>query len=283
MDLSIIIVSWRVRELLEQSLESVFQAAGNLALEVFVVDNDSQDGTVEMIRSRFPQVHLLANSVNHGFAKANNQALRLARGRYVLLLNPDTIVFPDTFTSMFSFMEQHPAYGLAGCRLLNPDRTLQPSIKRSPTFADQFLWLFKLHHFLPRLPLFKKHLAQDFNYDQSGPAQQIMGAFFWLRRDAFNEVGLMDEGFWLWFEEVDYCARMLKTHWRIGYNARAQIIHYFGQSFRQRVSTDKQKIFNRSLSRYFRKHHSRLAWFGIQLARPFSLALTALHHAITKK
>jgi len=283
MDLSIIIVSWRVRELLSQCLRSIYANSEGLELEVFVVDNDSQDGTVEMVHNQFPQARLLANKVNQGFAKANNQGIRLARGRYVLVLNPDTRILPSAFRSMFKFMDSHPHYGLAGCKLLNSDETLQPSVRRFPTFWDQFLLLFKVPHLLPNLPVFKKYLARDFDYDEPSEVDQVMGAFFWLRQEVLEKIGLLDEGFWIWFEEVDYCRRLRQAGWKIGYNPDTEIIHHFGQSFRQRLSVDRQKIFNRSLARYFKKHHSRLAWIGIQIARPFSLALEWVYQLISKK
>lgn len=283
MDLSIVIVSWRVRDLLSQCLKSIYENTEGLDLEVFVVDNDSQDGTADLVRYKFPQVHLIANKFNQGFAKANNQALRLARGNYVLLLNPDTQILPGNFKSMLKFMEQNPNYGLAGCRLLNPDNSLQPSVRRFPSFWDQFLLLLKVPHLLPNLSVFKKYLAKDFDYEEPAEVDQIMGAFFWLRKEVLEKVGLLDEGFWIWFEEVDYCRRLHNSGWKIGYNPDAEIIHHFGQSFKQRLGLEKQKIFNHSLSRYFKKHHSCWTYWGIQIARPLSLILAWAHQLITKK
>ncbi|WP_243664828.1 glycosyltransferase family 2 protein [Rhodothermus marinus] len=142
-DLSVIIVNYNVRDLLEQALRSVFRAADGLELEVFVVDNNSVDGSVEMVRAHFPEVHLIANTENVGFSRANNQAIRRARGRYLLLLNPDTIVQEDTLRAMVDFLDAHPEVGAAGCKILNPDGSFAPESRRSfptPAVASTAWW-----------------------------------------------------------------------------------------------------------------------------------------------
>ena len=276
MDLSIVIVSWKVKKLLEECLNSIFNQTKEITYEVWVVDNFSQDGTVEMVKEKFPQVHLIANPKNLGFAKANNQAIRLAKGKFILLLNPDTKILDNALEKIVHFMEENPNCGVVGGKLLNPDGSLQPSVRRFPRFLDQALILLKIHHFLPNLPPLRAYLAKNFDYDKKQEVDQIMGAFFLIRREVIEEVGLLDENFWIWFEEVDYCQRVKKAGKKVCYCPQAKIIHYFGQSFKQRLSLDKQRIYNRSLSYYFKKHHSFINYLLINLLRPLSLFLAAL-------
>jgi len=275
-DLSIIIVSWKVKDLLEKCLKSIFEQTQNIEFEIFVVDNDSQDGTVEMVKNKFSKVNLIANRENVGFAKANNQAIKLAKGKYVLLLNPDTEIFENTLEKMVDFMDQNIACGVAGCQLLNPDTSLQPSIRRFPRFSDQALILIKVHHFWPNLGVFRHYLAKDIDYGQVQEVDQVMGAFMMIRYEVIKKIGFLDENFFIWFEEVDYCKRTKSIGWKICYTPEVKIIHYYGQSFKQRLTLDRQKMFNRSMRYYFKKHHSIFAYLGIVILQPISLLLAWL-------
>ncbi|MFH1456799.1 MAG: glycosyltransferase family 2 protein, partial [Patescibacteria group bacterium] len=146
MDISIIIVNWKVKDLLEKCLRSIFEQTKNISFEVFVVDNNSGDGSVEMVREKFPQVALAASAENLGFAKGNNLAIKKSRGRYVLLLNPDTEILDNALEKMVRFMDAHPECGIGGCKLLNADLSLQPSVRAFPDFASQIFILLKIHH-----------------------------------------------------------------------------------------------------------------------------------------
>jgi len=276
MDLSIIIVSWKVRDLLEKCLHSIFEQTKNIQFEVFVVDNASGDGSVEMVREKFPQVDLTASAENLGFAKGNNLAIKKARGRYILLLNPDTEILDNALEKMVNFMDAHPESGIAGCKLLNPDLTLQPSVRAFPDLASQIFILLKIHHLLPHGKAMYKYLVHDFNYEKTQEVDQMMGAFMIIRKEVINKVGLFDEKFWIWFEEVDFCKRAKEAGFKIFYTPEAKIIHHFGQSFKQVMNVKKQKDFNRSLSYYFKKHGTVGEWLTIQLLRPVSLILAWL-------
>ncbi len=282
MDLSIVIVNWRVKDLLKKCLRSIFDETKNIFFEVFVVDNNSGDGSVEMVRSRFPRVDLTASAENLGFAKGNNLAIKKTRGRYILLLNPDTEILENALEKMVRFMDAHPECGIAGCKLLNADLSLQPSVRSFPTLASQVMILLKLHHLFPYSKAMYKYLVQDFDYEKTQEVDQIMGAFMIIRREVIEKIGLLDENFWIWFEEVDFCKRAKASGWKILYTPEAKIIHHFGQSFKQILNIKKQKDFNRSLSYYFKKHGTIGEWIVIQLLRPISLALAWLVQILKK-
>ena len=276
MDLSIIIVNWKVKDLLEKCLRSIFLQTKNINFEVFVVDNNSGDGSVEMVREKFPQVDLTASAENLGFAKGNNLAIKKSRGRYVLFLNPDTEILDNALDKMVRFMDAHPECGIAGCKLLNQDLSLQPSIRAFPDLASQIFILLKIHNFLPHSKAMYKYLAGVFDYEKMQEVDQVMGAFMIIRREVIEKIGLLDENFWLWFEEVDFCKRAKEAGWKILYTPEAKIIHLYGQSFKQALSVPKQKVLNRSLAYYFKKHGTKGEWLVIQVFRPLSLFLAWL-------
>lgn len=254
MDLSIIIVSWQVKALLEKCLASIFKQAHNLAFEVFVVDNASRDGSPAMVKEKFPDVKLIINKENRGFATANNQAIRQAKGDFVLLLNPDTEILNNALAKMVKFMKTHLDSGIAGCTLLNPDKTLQPSVRMFPDLFTCTLMVLKLHHFKPIFNLLGRYFVKDFDYHKTQTVEQVMGAFFMIRREVIEKIGLLDEGYYIWFEEVDYCRCLLKkTDYKVYYTPETQIIHYGGQSFKQVMTLKKQWLFYKSMLRYFRK------------------------------
>ncbi len=283
MDLSIIIVNWKVKDLLEKCIQAIFEQTKNISFEVFVVDNASGDDSVEMVRGKFSQIDLTASTENLGFAKGNNLAIKKARGRYVLLLNPDTEILENALEKMVRFMDANQNYGIAGCKLLNPDLSLQPSVRAFPDLASQLFILLKIHHLFPHSKTMYKYLVQDFDYEKTQEVDQVMGAFLMIRREVINKIGLLDEKFWIWFEEVDFCKRAKSSGYKIFYTPEAKIIHHFGQSFKQAMGLKKQKDFNRSLSYYFKKHGTKGEWFAIQILRPFSLLLAWLAQIFVKK
>jgi len=283
MDLSIIIVSWNVKDLLRKCLESIYRETKNLKFEVFVVDNYSQDKTVEMIKTDFPQINLIANQENVGFASACNQAIREAKGDFVLLLNPDTEILENALKKMVNFMRIHSDAGVASCQILNPDKSLQPSVRRFPTFSSMSLIMLKIHHLFPKLNSIKYYLASDFDYSKAQEVDQVMGAFFLIRYDVIKKVGLLDKNFYIWFEEVDYCQRLKKHGWKIYYMPEAKIIHYFAQSFQQVTGFKKQLIFNRSLIFYFKKHKPFIDYISLLFLHPTSLFLAFISQLLRLK
>ncbi|MFA6386850.1 MAG: glycosyltransferase family 2 protein, partial [Candidatus Paceibacterota bacterium] len=225
---------------------------------------------------KFPQVDLTASQENLGFAKGNNLAIKKSRGRYILLLNPDTEILDNALEKMVRFMDVHPECGIGGCKLLNPDLSLQPSVRAFPDLASQIFILLKIHNFLPHSKAIYRYLAGGFDYEKTQEVDQVMGAFMMIRREVIEKIGLMDETFWLWYEEVDFCKRAKNAGFKILYTPEAKIIHHYGQSFKQELSVKKQKVLNRSLAYYFKKHGTKGEWLVIQILRPLSLALAWL-------
>ena len=279
-DLTIITVNWKVAALVGELLGSIDANKEDLVLEIFVVDNDSGDaidGVVARFRNRSGiPVTLIKNPKNLGFAAANNIALRRASGRHVALLNPDARVTHGALKKMVSWLDAHPDVGIAGPKLLNPDGTLQPSIRRFPGLLDQSLILFKLQHLWPSAPPFRRYLAADFDYAREQDVEQVMGAAFFVRKEVFKQIGLLDETFFIWFEEVDFCKRAKTAGWRVVYTPVAAFVHHRGTSFAQVMSFRTQRYFTSSLRVYFAKH--RGAWTILALSFPiaFGLISTAL-------
>ncbi|MDD5290919.1 MAG: glycosyltransferase family 2 protein [Patescibacteria group bacterium] len=251
MDLSIIIVSWNVREKLRQNLEALQKSQGDLEYEIFVVDNNSNDGSAEMVSKEFPEVKLIANDSNLGFAKANNQALKQARGGLILLLNPDMRVFSETLSNMAGWMRENKRAAVAGCRLVNEKGETIRQVRRFPTLWDQLVIVLKLPHLFPNI--LSRYLRVDFDYEKGAPVDSIRGSFFMVRRETIEKVGLLDEKYFIWFEEVDYCQRAKRDGLEVWYTPAAKCLDYVGQSFNQLPRGRAQKYFCNSQLAYFRK------------------------------
>lgn len=280
-EISVIIVNWNVRKLLLDCVESVLQQK-NVRFEIIVIDNASRDGSAEALKERFPQVQLIENKNNRGFARANNQGIRLASGRHILLLNPDTVVQPDTLQKTVAFLDAHSDVGIIGCKILNRDGSRQRSIRRNPSLLSQTLILLKMQAFFPNWRPLRKYFATDFSYAREENVEQVMGAFLAFRALLTKSVGLLDEGYFLWFEEVDFCTRAQRAGFRIVFVPSMTITHLGGESFAQLLTIEQQLIFNRSLLRYAKKHFNPLAWFLLVLLTPVSLALALLEPFIRR-
>ena len=251
MKLSIVIVSYNVRTFVEQCLDSVQKASEGLSTEVFVVDNASADDTVEVIGSRYPWVHLIANSENLGFASANNIAIRQSVGEYVLLLNPDTVVGEDTLRQTVGFMDVHHEAGGAGVMMHNADGTLAPESRRAiPT-----PWV----SCLKMLGFTKRYYMSHLPWDQPSQIEVISGAFCLLRKKALDEIGLLDETFFMYGEDIDLSYRLLKGGWQNWY-LPYPIIHYKGKST-QKSDYRYVHIFYQAMLIFFRKHYGHLSFF----------------------
>ncbi|MGH7496766.1 MAG: glycosyltransferase [bacterium] len=270
-DFSIVIVNYNVREFLRQMLLSLRPALRPLRAEIFVVDNASDDGSVDMVQSQFPECTVLANEENLGFAAANNLALRRARGRYLVLLNPDTVVQEDTFTALREFMNHHPHTGMAGCRVLNPDGTLQLACRRSfPTPWVAFTKLSGLSRLFPRSRWFGRYNLTFLPEDETCEVEAISGSFMVARRETVEQVGLLDEDFFMYGEDLDWCYRIRSAGWQIHYYPGTQIVHFKGESSR-RSSFDSLRLFYQSMGLFVQKHFRR---------RMFVLSYWFLHLAI---
>ena len=263
MDLSVIIVNYNVKDFLENALVSIERAlqahlrsGKKISGEIFVVDNASDDGSVELLRKRFPRIHLIVNKQNLGFAQANNVALERSRGRYALLINPDTIVQEDTLRVMIDFLDEKNEIGAAGCKILNPDGTLQLACRRS--FPSPWVSLTKttgLSALFPSSKLFGRYNLTYLDPDQSYEVDAISGSFLIVRRKVYEEVGGLDENFFMYGEDLDWCYRIQKAGWKIYYVHETQIIHYKGESTK-RSDFDELKTFYHAMHLFVEKHLS---------------------------
>ncbi len=270
-DLSIVIVSWNVRDLLRRCLASVMRDQGlgvgdwdksshhqlqitnHLTLEVIVVDNASTDGSAAMVCEEFPAVHLVASDTNLGYPGGNNVGLRMARGRYVMILNPDTEVRPGALAAMVAYADAYPDVGVVGPQLLNPDGSVQSSRRRFPTFLTALFESTWLQPLAPRRVL-EHYYVLDQPDDATLDVDWVDGAALMARREAVEQVGLLDEGFFMYSEELDWCRRFRQAGWRVVYLPAAQIVHHRGKSSDQVVAA-RHIHFNTSKVRYFRKSH----------------------------
>lgn len=283
MKVSVIIVSWNVKNLLEKCLASIFKYTHDISFEVIVVDNNSYDNTVEMVNEKFPQVNLIANDSNAGFAKANNQGLERAQGEYVLFMNPDMEFHENTLKKMSDLKDERPDVFASTCQLQYPDGERQNNIKRLPGFISQFFILLKLHHFLSFLPAVSKYLYKDFDYSKEYDVENIMGAFVFARRSEFIELGAWNEKYWLWWEDVDLCKKAKNANKKIIYTPITKVTHYEGKSFEQVASPAKQKRFIRGMLTYFKSHHTFTEYFFLLIFSPVSIALAYIGHLLKIK
>jgi len=262
LDLSIIIINWNVRDLLRDCLRSIDAGRGTLALEVIVVDSASADGSADMVAAEFPWVVLVRCDENVGFPRGNNIALARARGRALLLLNPDTVVMGDVLTILLAYLDAHPDVGVVGPQLLNADGSVQSSRRRFPTLLTGYFestWLQGL-----ATGLLRRYYALDLPDDAPADVDWLTGACLLVPRAAYEEVGGLDEGYFMYSEELDYCRRVKATGRRVVYYPAAQVIHHSGQSSDQAV-TARHVNFQRAKLRYYRKYHGRLAAGALRL------------------
>ncbi len=254
-----VVFSWNVHDSLRQCLTAA-QASQGIKARLVVVDNASRDGSAELVRREFPHVTLITNPTNRGFAAAVNQALEHARG-HILLLNPDVRLQTTTVRTMVSWFARRPEIGIIGPRLRYPDGSLQPSVRRFPRWIDLVLVLSKLPNLLPVLA--QRYQAVDFDYTTTQTVDQVMGSCCLIRQETLAQVGRFDQGFWIWYEEVDYCLRAKQAGWLTLYVAEAEVAHSRGQSFQQLSATVKQGYLRQSIRHYVRKHFGGLAAWAL--------------------
>ncbi|MEJ2507345.1 MAG: glycosyltransferase, partial [Ignavibacteriaceae bacterium] len=256
MDLSIIIVNYNVKEFLQNLLYSIEKASTNITKEVIVVDNASDDGSVNLIKEKFPSVKLIENQSNVGFGIANNQALKMANGEFLLLINPDAVVSEDTFDKMIFFFKKNPDAGLAGCKILNPDGTLQLACRRSfPGPWTSFCKVTGLSNLFPGSKLFARYNLTYLDIDQTYEVDAISGSFMMMRREVYEKVGGFDEHFFMYGEDLDLSYRIKQAGYKVFYVHTTQIIHYKGESTR-RSSLDETKVFYEAMHLFVKKHFS---------------------------
>ena len=268
-DLSVVIPSYNTRDLMEQALRTVQEASGDLSVEVIVVDNASRDGSADMVAERVPEAELIRNERNLGFGGANNAAFARARGRHVLLLNSDTIVRPDTLSTLVSFMDEHPEAGAAGCRILNPDGSLQLDCRRGfPTPAAAFYKLTGLSRMFPRSQRFARYNLTYLDPDEMNEVDALSGSCMIVRRQVLEQVGGFDEAYFMYGEDLDWCFRMREAGWKIYYTPTTEIIHFRGESGR----TESMRI-------QYRKNEAMAIFVSKHMRQRYRFFPVALLHA----
>ena len=280
MDLSIVIVNYNVRHFLEQALLSVRKALRQVEGEVWVVDNNSVDGSVSMVREKFPEVKLIANKDNPGFSVANNQAIRQASGRYILLLNPDTVVEEDTFRKVVDFMDAHPDAGGLGVKMIDGKGEFLPESKRGlPTPQVAFYKMFGLSRLFPRSRVFGRYHLGYLDKEQVQQVEVLAGAFMLLRKSVLDEIGLLDETFFMYGEDIDLSYRITRAGYKNYYFPGTTIIHYKGESTKK-TSVNYVFVFYRAMVIFAKKHYSsgyaRLFGLFINLAIWFRAGIALL-------
>ena len=252
--ISIVIVSWNTARFLENCLASILANPPTSPFETWVVDNASTDDSPRMVREKFPQVQLIENRENVGFARANNQAIQRCAGKYVLLLNPDTLVESGALQALVDFLDKRPEAGAAGARILNPNRSLQISSHPCPTLSRE---LWRLFH-LDRLSPYAEYPLTKWKTERAREVDVLMGACLLLRKEVLDQVGFLDEDYFMYSEEVDLCYRIQRAGWRLYWVPQAEIVHFGGQSTQQ-VPTEMFLNLYQSKIKYFRKHYGWLA------------------------
>lgn len=284
--ISVIIVNYNVEYFLEQCLNSTFKALENVSGEVFVVDNNSIDGSVQMVREKFPTALLIANKENTGFSKANNQAMRVAKGEYLLLLNPDTVVEEDTFVKCINFMDEHQEAGGLGVRMVDGKGVFLPESKRGlPTPAAAFYKIFGISRLFPKSKRFSKYHLGYLNEFETNEVDVLSGAFMLMRKKTLDKVGLLDEAFFMYGEDIDLSYRILQGGYKNYYFPETKIIHYKGESTKK-SSVNYVFVFYNAMVIFAKKHFSqknaKLFSFLINMAIYFRAGLAIMSRVIKK-
>lgn len=278
-DLAISVVSYNTKDFLRNCLNSIYQYTRGIKFEVILVDNGSTDGSIEMLRQEFPQVKLIENRENLGFARANNQAIKKSKGKYLLLFNPDSVFRANSLNKMIKFMDDHPEIGIVGCKIFNADGTIQPSNSSFPNVFTEFLRVFQLKRMISSVKLRKKigekwgkllgltlreYFRVYWDSERMREVDWVTGACLLVRREAIEEVGLLDENFFMYYEDTDWCYRMRKRGWKVFYYPFFEVVHYAGTNdaeFSPTVFVERHK----SAYYYFQKHGGAKALFLLRL------------------
>lgn len=272
--MSIIIVTWNVREHLEANLRRLFSLSYAENVEVFVVDNGSMDGSAAMVREQFPHVTLIQNDWDAGFAGPNNQAARLATGEVLLFLNPDMLLEEGTLEKTYETLMNDPTIGVMSVKLIGANGKPIRSVRRLPQLRDQLAVVLKLARVFPKWNA--SYMYDGFDYNKSQDVESVRGSYFAFRRAHLNTIGFWDDGFHLWFEEVDYCQRFKKAGLRVYHCAEVSCTDYVGRGFAKMKHLEKQRIFTASMVRYFKKWQPAWQTAIIMAARPFGICMAWL-------
>ena len=225
-DISVVIVNYNVKAFLEQCLMALERVKHNLKIETYVIDNASVDGSQAMVKKKFPHVHLIENHKNLGFGRANNQALKLVKGKYILILNPDTLIQEDTLLVLKEFLDTNENAGAAGCRLINPDGSFQIASRRSfPTPWVAFTKIVGLSKIFPKSKLFGQYNVTYFNPDTLNEVDVLSGSLMMVRKLVLDKIGYFDEDYFMYGEDIDLCYRIKQSGWKIFYVPKTKAIH----------------------------------------------------------
>lgn len=269
--ISLVIVSWNVRQLLEENLKRIFSLTSDISFDVVVIDNGSLDESAHMVRDSFPQVKLIQNDWDAGFSFACNQGLRVTTGEICVLLNPDMLLEPGVLERTYRELTMDKTIGVLGVKLLTSERKTLQSVRRFPDLGSQLAIVLKLARFFPQLV--SRYMADDLDYGISQDVDQVRGSYFAFRRELLGSIGYLDEGYHLWFEEVDFCKRVQNSGLRIRYDASVACHDFVGKGFAKMKHGEKQRIFTASMQRYFWKWNSWWQAALIAIARPFGIAV----------
>jgi len=269
-DISFIIVNWNTRDILINCLNSIYKTAGDIDYEICVVDNNSTDGSQEAIRKHFPEVNLIENNTNTGFAHANNQAIKIMQGRFALLLNSDAILQEGAVRNLLSFMDDFPGAGIAGAQLLNDDGSKQNSIDNFPSLETEVFNKSILRFFFPN-----KYPGKSRSYQSPIEVDSVIGACMMVREEAMGEVGIFDEDYFIFLEETDWCFRMHKNGWKVYHVPDARVIHLSGHS-KKKSPWESQIEYYKSLYMFFRKNRGAVSYIILRILKPIKILINLI-------
>lgn len=269
-DISFIIVNWNTRDILIDCLNSIYKTVTDIGFEIYVVDNNSTDGGREATKKRFPDVKLIENKTNTGFAHANNQALRIMQGRFAVLLNTDAVLQEGAIKSLLNFMNNTPGAGIAGVQLLNKDGSRQNSIDNFPSPETEILNKSILRFFFP-----DKYPGKSRIHHSPIEVDSVIGACMIVRKEAMDEVGLFDEDYFIFLEETDWCFRMHKKGWKVYHVPDARVFHFSGHS-KKKMPWESQIEYYKSLYKFFRKNRDTVSCLTIRILKPCKIFINLL-------
>lgn len=271
-DVSIIIVAWNVRELLHNCIKSVYEQTKGISFEVIYVDNASEDRSVKMVKNEFPEVKVIENEANKGFIIANNQGIEIAQGRYVLLLNSDTVILDNAVVKTVRFADAHPEAAVVGCKVLSPDGTLQRHCFMYPSILNMVLSATYLYKIFPKSRFFGRERMTWWDYNYAREVETISGCFSLVRKEAIKQVGLMDDVYFVYGDDIDWCYRFKKSGWKIMFAPDAEIIHCNGQSTKLKPSKFMLQLYGSRLI-FMKKYGNRLTFLLACILTAWSLFL----------
>ena len=271
-DFSIIIASWNAKVHIDRCLHSIFSSPISPSLEVIVVDNNSSDGSVDLIETKYPQVMLVKNTSNLGFGKANNIGIRLSKGKFLCLINSDVEVLPGSIEKMIAYLNNNPSIGMLGPKIVGPTGTVQRSCMGFPTLANVFYHAVCLDSLFPYSKRFGRQLMTYWKHDRISDVDIINGCFWVVRREALETVGLLDEQFFMYGEDMDWCKRFWKAGWRVTFFSEAKAIHYGGASSSNSPIRFYLEMHRANLA-YWKKHHG-------PVSQVFYRSLLVIRHII---